>query len=142
MTRKESEKLDELNDLYQELTRREEAQGKKIDKVLESLTGDELGSYGGLIADQKRDNAFRSSVSVQLDTIAKNQKAQFEINETYHERLTSLENFANFFTTLGKVKRTAWIIIGALATGVGYVMLKVQGVLKWLTSWLDLPSGS
>lgn len=142
MTRKESQKLDELHELYIGLAHKHDDQGRKIDKLLETLTGDELGNYEGLISAQKKDNAFRDSVTVQLESIIKNQAEQIGINKKYHDRLTALENFANFFTTLSKIKRTTWIIIGALATGAGWIMIKLQAVMKYLGSMLDFQASS
>jgi len=107
-------------------------QDKKLDMVLRALNGDELNQYPGLIAEQKKDNEFREFVTGSLTEITRNQKNQMQINTEVHERLEAIEVFVKFFTTLGKMKKSTWMIIGGLIAGAGWVMLNLEKMFHWV----------
>jgi|GEM_PF-5535124 len=105
---------------------------KKMDQVLQALNGDEFNQYPGLIAEQKNDNEFRGYVKDKLETITRNQEHQKKINLEVNERLESVEVFVKFFTTLGKIKRTTWMIIGAMIAGAGLMLTNIEKMGHWV----------
>ncbi len=125
MTKEESRKLDQITDTLA-------AHGKNIERIITSLTGDELKQYPGLIAEQKRDNEFREVIKEQLNTILQQQQVQLSINSEVKERLDSMEQFMTVIRAFSKLKKSTIYFIVAIMAGLGYLLLKFQSIGKWV----------
>jgi hypothetical protein len=115
-------------------------QGKKIDKILEVLTGDDLGSYPGLIAQQKSDEEYKVKTSRKLDNIIQNQenqieinKQQLQVNESVQKKLDEYDEFFLLFKKLSKIKRSTLIWLFMILSAIGAVIYEIQHYLKHLT---------
>jgi hypothetical protein len=115
-------------------------QGRKIDKILEVLSGDELGSYPGLIAQQRADEEFKSRTARKLDDIIQNQqnqikinKEQIDINEKVRKKLEEYDEFFLLFKKLSKIKRSTLVWIMSLLMLLGGIVYEIQHYLKTMT---------
>jgi len=124
---------------YDQLAEIIRQQGSKIDRIHEALTGDELGTYVGLIKEQKADNEFKKLTSEQLNTIIQQQTLQLQINADIQSRVSSLENLVLIVRTFGKLKKSTLFLIGMVISGLSLLLLKFQLLGKWFWQiWQNL----
>jgi len=113
---------------------------RKLDKILEVLSGDAMGSYPGLIKQQQADEDFKSKTGKKLDSIIHNQENQIRINheqllinEEVKRKLEEYDDFFLIFKKLTKVKRVTIVWLIALLSALGALLYEVQHYIKNLT---------